>query len=107
MVKLENNILKSENLSLAITSIKKVELKIIPVKKDISETVLNSLANTLSQSLSNGNEPVQIVLHIVCNDQSTQDIIWNKEPLIRNNLDYHRSVKEARSFQEQIQKLIS
>lgn len=33
MITLENNTIKSDNLSLNISSIRKVELKIVPVKK--------------------------------------------------------------------------
>lgn len=76
----------------------KIELKIVPVKKPASKTVLNSLANALSQSMSNGDEPVQIILRITCNDQSIKDLVWNKEPYIRNNLDYHKAIKEAEHF---------
>ena len=107
MITLEKNIIKSENLSCNVTSIQKIELKIVPVKKPASKTVLNSMASALSQSISNGDEPVQIILRITCDDQSVKDLIWNKEPFIRNNLDYHKAIKEARALQEQVQKSIS
>ena len=57
--------------------------------------------------MSNGDEPVQIILRITCDDQSIKDLVWNKEPYIRNNLDYHKAIKEARALQEQVQKSIS
>lgn len=107
MITLENNIIKSEDLSCNVASIQKIELKIVPVKKPASKTVFNPLANALSQSMSNGDEPVQIILRITCDDQSIKDLVWNKEPYIRNNLDYHKAIKEARALQEQVQKSIS
>ena len=41
MITLENNIIKSEDLSCNVTSIQKIELKIVPVKKPASKTVLD------------------------------------------------------------------
>ena len=103
MITLENNTIKSDNLSLNISSIRKVELKIVPVKKEVSKTIFNSLANTLSHSRAN----VQIIIRFTWDDDSVKDLTWNEEPLVRNNLDYHKAIKEARTFIEQIQRLIS
>lgn len=107
MITLENNTIKSDNLSLNISSIRKVELKIVPVKKEVSKTIFNSLANTLSHSIANGDEHVQIIIRFTWDDDSVKDLTLNEEPLVRNNLDYHKAIKEARTFIEQIQRLIS
>ena len=96
MITLENNTIKSDNLSLNISSIRKVELKIVPVKKEVSKTIFNSLANTLSHSMANGDEHVQIIIRLTWDDDSVKDLTWNEETLVRNNLDYHKAIKEAR-----------
>lgn len=106
MITLNNSHILADDLIIDMTSVEKSKLKIVPVKKKIPKTVFNSLANALSQSMANGNEPVQIVLRLTLKDQSTKDILWNEEALIRNNLDYHKAIKEARELQQKIQESI-
>ena len=57
--------------------------------------------------MANGDEHVQIIIRFTWDDDSVKDLTWNEEPLVRNNLDYHKAIKEARTLIEQIQRLIS
>ena len=79
--------------------IKSIELKTNVVHKTVTGEVLNSIANTLSGSIANGNELVKVQIMIVCDNQ-TYVLSLSEEPVVRNNLEYHDLVKRTRKLKD-------
>lgn len=93
---------KDTKETIFISNISKVNLKIKPIRKSSLNTIINSTTNFLLNSLSNGNELVDVYLEIILKDQTTKKFKLNFDPLIRNNLDYHQIVKEGRELSNSI-----
>lgn len=75
----------------------KINLKIIPVKKKLQREILNTIATFLSGSIGNGDELVDIYIQFEFDSFESRKFKFNNKPLIRNTLDYHQTIKEARS----------
>lgn len=89
---------------IAIHDIKNLEVKILPAKKDTFDTILNSIATMASSSLANGDEHVFVVINITLNSKETITLPIHKEYVVRNNLDYHDAVKQARKLIETLKR---
>lgn len=88
-----------------IKAMKKVEVLIKPVLKGAVATVLNATVNAMTSSIANGNEKINIVVRVVCED-GNEDILMTKTPLVRNNLDYHEMIEHARKLQKALKEYI-
>lgn len=84
------------------SSIKKTEVVIIPERKGTAEEVMNATANFLSSSVASGNEKVYVGVKIHFMDDTTKIELVDEKPFVRNNLDYHEAVREARRFQSEL-----
>lgn len=104
MYKIENNQLILNQQTVSMDDIEKTSVCIVPRKKEAKKVLGNVLANTLSHSISNGDELVDVVLEVTDSKGNTQNLCVNEKPLVRNNMDYHACVKEAREIQKLIQK---
>ena len=89
----------SNNILIDPKDIKSIELKTNVVHKTVTGEVLNSIANTLSGSIANGNELVKVEIMIACDDQ-TYTLSLSEEPVVRNNLEYHDLVKRTRKLKD-------
>lgn len=88
-----------------IQTIKKCEVVLFPAKKSNKDEVLNTVANFMSTSIANGNEKIHIGIKFFLDDNQVENILIHKDALIRNNLDYHKLVKEARLLQQELNNL--
>lgn len=104
MWKVENYHLILNNQTVPMDEIEKTSVCIVPRKKEAKRVLGNVLANTLSHSISNGDEFVDVVLEVVDSKGNTKNLCVNEKPLVRNNMDYHACVKEAREIQNLIRK---
>lgn len=89
---------------IAIHDIKNLEVKILPAKKDTFDTIMNSIATAVSSSLANGDERVFVAVKITLNSKDTLTFPVHKEYVVRNNLDYHEAVKQARKLIEKLKR---
>ncbi|MFV0381842.1 MAG: hypothetical protein ACK5KR_06450 [Breznakia sp.] len=88
-----------------LNDIEKVDVRLQIVQKDAKKTVLNAIANAVSSSIANGNEKVNIFLDIKKKNFDTTSIQLNEKIMVRNNLDYHECVREARALADDIKRL--
>ena len=90
-----------DNKSIPLNEIKKIELKTDIVRKNSGSEILNSLANALSGSIANGDELVNINLVITYGDQPEKYLLTlQKEPVIKNNLEYHQLNQRMKKLKE-------
>lgn len=107
-IRIDHDKIRNEDTkeTIAISNISKTGLKIKPVRINALNTIMNSTANFLSNSLSNGNELVDIYLQIVLKNNTVKDYKLNLQPVVRNNLDYHQIVKEGRKLSNDIKEIM-
>lgn len=82
----------------------KTEVIISPIQKNLSDEVLNTISIAASNSVANGNERVNVAVQIVFQDGTRELLQLNETPLVRNNLDYHETVRHARNLQQALKK---
>lgn len=85
-----------------LDDISKTEV-ITPVhQKNIEQMILNATVNALTNSISNGNELIDVCIRVSFKTNEREILTLNEKPLIRNNLDYHATIKQARELQKQL-----
>lgn len=91
------------NNSYLIKDIKQIEVITQPIRKNASDTILNSIANAASSSIANGNEKVYILVRVNFTDTHV-DLQLNNEPLVKGNLDYYEMMEHAHNLRDAIKK---
>ncbi len=89
----------------ALASMKHVQVVPISVRKNLGKEVINSIANALTNTIANGDEKKLIVVRIDF-EEGRVDIPFEDKLYVRGNLDYYKTLAEARALKEKLKRLI-